>query len=197
MNLDRLSIKLYLEEPGLGDIREIIPIFHSWIQKQSISDHLLLDVHDYSHVPEGPGIFLYGHEGSFSLDLGQNRIGLLYQRNKNPNGDADNRLAESLRTLLQGCLLLESEKIAGAFPRFKTSEFRLAVHSRLHAPNTEETFQRFQPVLAKFLGQTLEGNKFRIDHMSDPTELFAIEVSGASPLPVEELYARLENDTIN
>ena len=48
---------------------DFIPVFHRWIQKQTVSGHLLIDVHDYSHIHQGPGILLVGHEGNFSIDL--------------------------------------------------------------------------------------------------------------------------------
>jgi hypothetical protein len=36
------------------DLEAVIPVFHRWIQEQ-IFDELLLDVANYSHVPDGPG----------------------------------------------------------------------------------------------------------------------------------------------
>jgi len=197
MRLNRPGIKLFLEKPVSGDIRDLIPVFHSWIQKQAIADHLLVDVHDYSHVPKGPGILLYGHEGSFSLDLGQDRVGLFYQRTRTFHGSHNKQLAATLRPLLQGCRLLESQQLAEGFIQFRTNEFRFTVHDRLNAPNTEETFRRFQPILSSFMEQTLDGNSFSMDHRSDPREPFAIDVSVDSSLGTGELLARLENDTIN
>ena len=55
--------------------RDYIPLFHGWIQEKIIPDHLLIDVADYSHIPDGPGIMLIAHEGHFSLDQEKIMIG--------------------------------------------------------------------------------------------------------------------------
>jgi hypothetical protein len=87
--------------------------------------------------------------------------------------------------------------VSGSSLRFTTHRFRFAVHSRLHAPNTEDTFRRFQAILAKFLGKTLPGKSFTIRQLPNPRELFTVEVDGEVSLPTKELCDRLENDTIN
>jgi hypothetical protein len=197
MTPHRLSIGLSLEESPSGNNQDLIPVFHSWIQKQSIPDHLLVDVHDYSHVPNGPGILLYGHEGSFSLDIGQNRAGLIYQRTQGSDGSFQNQLSETLRPLLQGCCLLESQQRPSTSLGFKTNGFRVTLHDRLNAPNTDETYRRFEPLLSDFLELTLESDGFTLVHLSDPRELFAIEVHLSSSPLASELLARLENDTTN
>lgn len=197
MNLNRLSIKLYLEDPSSEHIRELIPVFHQWIQQQAIPDHLLVDVHDYSHVPQGPGILLYGHEGSFSIDLGQERTGILYQRTR-PSGESlEQQLSIAFRTLLQGCNLLESKGLTGRSVQFKTNELRIVLHDRLNAPNTAETFGSLEPHLSEFLHQILGETSFTVNHESDPREQFTVNVSVDSSPGLRELMARVEDDTIN
>ncbi len=44
---------------------DFIPLFHRWIQEQAIDGHLLIDVHDYSHIQQGPGILLVGARRQF------------------------------------------------------------------------------------------------------------------------------------
>jgi len=198
MKLHRLSIKLFLERPGPQDPRDLIPIFHSWIQQQTMEDHLLVDVHDYSHLHMGPGIFLYGHEGSFSLDLGDNRMGLLYQRNRVDEGSSnDQLLAVAFRSLLKGCSMLESQRLSGDLVKFVPNEFRLAVHDRLAFPNTEETFHRFRHILSSFLKRMLNGAEFALDHRSDPKQLFAVNVQTESTRGTRELLGYLDRGSIN
>lgn len=197
MKINRLGIKLFLDQPAVRDIRDLIPVFHSWIQGQLIADHLLVDVHDYSHVPGGPGILLFGHEGSFSLDFFQNSAGLLYRRNRTSEGSHYKQLSDSLRPLLLGCRLLESQSLHGGPILFKKNELRLTIHDRLNAPNTEETFHRFQPILSRFLEQMFDGSSFSMNHLSDPRELFAISVKVDSSLGIGQLLDHMENDTIN
>ena len=54
MELQRLSIKLLAEETNIN-ATEFVPVFHSWIRNKKLKDHLMIDVADYNHVPEGPG----------------------------------------------------------------------------------------------------------------------------------------------
>ena len=41
--------------------RDFIPIFHEWIKSRRLEDEVMIDVADYSHVPDGPGVILVGH----------------------------------------------------------------------------------------------------------------------------------------
>ncbi|MEM8862021.1 MAG: hypothetical protein AAGD96_27190, partial [Chloroflexota bacterium] len=72
---NKIQIKIFTQ--NTVDLKAIIPIFHSWIQ-DNLLDGLPLDVADYRHVPNGPGILLMGHEGEYALDLAQGRPGITY-----------------------------------------------------------------------------------------------------------------------
>src|SRR5262245_28810629 len=109
MDIQRLGIKFFAADSGSISATEFIPIFHGWIQKQAIRNHLLIDVHNYSHIHEGPGILLVAHEGNFSIDSGGGKTGLLYYRKQSPNTTPSERLQSILKSALQGCCLLEEE----------------------------------------------------------------------------------------
>ena len=64
MDLQRIGIKIFADKPAPVPVREFIPVFHSWIQKQAVENHLLIDVHDYSHMHQGPGILLVAQEAN-------------------------------------------------------------------------------------------------------------------------------------
>ena len=93
----RLGAKAYLVDPEGIDFGGFIEVFNRWIQDQPIAGHLLIDVHDYRHVQHGPGVLLVGHQGSFSLDFGEGRPGLVYYR-KQPLGITTKLLDEACRT---------------------------------------------------------------------------------------------------
>ena len=69
MNWNKLGIRLKIVPPESLVVSDYIPVFHRWIQGQVFEDHLLIDVHNYSHVKDGPGILLVAHEGQFSLSF--------------------------------------------------------------------------------------------------------------------------------
>ena len=67
-DLHRIGIKIPCTDAAFPT-RELVPVFHRWIQTGAIPGHLLVDVADYDHVPEGPGILLVAHEGNLGIDL--------------------------------------------------------------------------------------------------------------------------------
>ena len=103
----RISAKLFIDQPTQANLDNVIPIFHDWIRDQK-TDHLLIDVVDYRHVHNGPGVILIGHEGDYAIDAAKGRTGLLYT-NKRSRSDEDyskpqdalqNRLFKSVQALL-------------------------------------------------------------------------------------------------
>ena len=170
----RLGLKILLEEPLRAEAREFIPVFHSWIQNQAVEGHLLIDVHDYSHVHRGPGILLVAHEGNFSLDQGDNRPGLLYYRKQDLDGNREECIRDVFRQTLLACSRLESDPVLGGRVRFHTREMLLLANDRLHTPNDAETFERLRPVLTRALSAILGRGVFSLDRVEDPRERFSI-----------------------
>ena len=63
----RISVKLFTTDPEAEvDLHKYIRVFHEFIKEKKV-EGLLIDVADYSHVPEGPGIVLIGHDVDYSL----------------------------------------------------------------------------------------------------------------------------------
>ena len=75
----KYGVKLFFKTSS-KPIKDFIPVFHGWIQRQALPGHMLLDVHDYSHVHHGPGILLVAHEANLSVDEAEGRRGLMYIR---------------------------------------------------------------------------------------------------------------------
>jgi len=176
MDLHKLGIKFFVSDPGAISLPEFIPVFQSWIQKQAIPEHQLVDVHDYSHIPGGPGILLVAHEGNFSIDMGDERPGLLYYR-KHPSTPPERHFAKVIRAALQGCALLEGEPALSPKIRFMTNEAVIVANDRMAAPNTPAAFSELEPVLRQSL------------HPVFGADLKLMKISGN---PKERLTIRLE-----
>jgi hypothetical protein len=155
--LHRLGIKLFASSP-IQDVRLLVPVFHEWIQRQAVRDHLLLDVHDYSHIYHGPGILLVGHEGNFSLDLGDGRQGLLYFRKQPLAGGIEDKLATVLKTTMEASDLLEADTPI----RLSRNELMIVSNDRLCAPNQPETFEALQPIVVEGLNRAFPGSHFNL-----------------------------------
>ena len=91
----RIGAKLYAQDPSVIDLPAFVPLFHGWIQRR-ILDGVPIDVADYAHVPDGPGVMLIGHEADRSLDLGEGRPGVLYQRKRDGEGTLEDRFAAAI-----------------------------------------------------------------------------------------------------
>jgi hypothetical protein len=185
----QLSVKLFAEDGADFDQAALIPIFHEWIRRKRLEDRLLIDVADYRHVADGPGVMLVAHEAHYGLDRGGGRLGLLCSRKRDEPGDAAARLREAARDALRACHYLEREP---AFPlRFLGGELELRVQSRLLAPNTPETLAAFRPDLEAFLADLYPGSDVRTEHLDDPRQAFGVRVRAAENPPVEELLGRV------
>ncbi len=145
-HLHKLGIKIDLDQGDDLDLKQLIPVFQRWIRDQTVAGHLLIDVHDYSHVPHGPGILLVAHEGNFHVGTDGERLGLTYTRKQPLDGDPAVRVGELIRITRDACQRLETEtELGGA--RFETTRVRVFANDRLLAPNTPATAAALQPVL--------------------------------------------------
>lgn len=189
MKVQQLAVKVFAEDRAGFDPSVLIPIFHDWIRKKRLDDRLLIDVADYRHVADGPGVMLIAHEAHYGLDRGGGRLGLLCSRKRDAPEEAATRLREALADALRACRFLEQEP---AFPlRFRGGELQLRVQSRLVAPNTPETFSAFRLDLDALLGSLYPGAKVDVEHLDDPREAFGVRVRASVSPGVEELIGRL------
>ena len=174
--LQRICVKLYAPEPGVGD-QAFIPIFHEWIRDQAIDNLVLFDVADYAHVPESPGIVLVTHEASFSLDRSDGLFGLLAQRRVNGSDEAADMIATTLRHALQVAAKLEEDpRLAGKLA-FDRSRVVIEANDRLRAPNTDEGYRALEPVVSTAIKAVLSDGSPRVTRVdNDPRDRLAAEV---------------------
>lgn len=166
-DLVRIGAKLYADAPGDLALDAFIPLFHSWIQRREL-DGVPIDVADYAHVPEGPGVMLIGHESDRSLDLGEGRPGVLYQRKREGEGALEERIAAAIRAADGLADALEADPLAGGL-RFGRDEILLRVVDRLRAPNDDATADALRPAIAAALEEVRPGRAAGITRVTaDP-----------------------------
>jgi hypothetical protein len=194
MDSHKLSVKFFATDDSAVELSEFVPVFHGFIQRHAIPDHLLIDVADYQHVHHGPGIVLVSHESNFSTDTGEGRLGLMAQR-KQPIPAAtslQDRLAHVVASALRTCDLLEKDPGLAGRLRFRTDEIVLRVHDRLLAPNTPETYRAVEPDLRAFVSTLYPGDEITLEPRHSPQTLFEVRIRIASSPPVTDLLERLE-----
>ena len=102
MEPTKFQVKVYTKAGDI-ELEKLVPVFHEWIRAKKIPNELLIDVADYAHVPQGPGVVLIGHQSDYYLDVADDRPGLLYSRKRGFDGDfqagIDDGLAHCLATV--------------------------------------------------------------------------------------------------
>lgn len=147
MDIQRFCLKFYARPGATIDEAIFIEVFHDWIRRRKLAG-VLIDVADYRHVPDGPGVMLITHEINFSMDRTDGRFGLLAQRKLGQGDDHAIRIVELVRsTAAFGALLEKDRRIRGQLS-LEGGLFHYMSNDRLLAPNNEESFAKIQPDLA-------------------------------------------------
>ncbi|HKO49788.1 MAG TPA: hypothetical protein VJV79_18790 [Polyangiaceae bacterium] len=183
---ERLQLKLYLERSEHFEVEALIPVFHRFIRDQLIKE-LLIDVVDYSHVPDGPGVVLIGHAADFYVGALDGAYGLVYSRKRGGPGP-EGLLEDALRRLINVARLLEQEN--GLALRFKSGELSLRLTDRLHAPNDDATFASTKAEVEALFGRVYEG-KISVERLPASKEPLGLRIKASSSPSLEALLEKL------
>jgi hypothetical protein len=161
-------------------------VFHRWIQDQ-VLEELMIDIADYRHVPEGPGIMLVGDASDYGLDYRAGRLGLLYNRKRPSQGSFEDKLRDAFASALSACVLLEEDPVFARKLIFNAGACEVIINDRLLAPNTESTWQSVQPDLKRFFDNLFGENGYTMEHVGEPRERFRVAVQASKFVPVSSL----------
>jgi hypothetical protein len=201
MDSHKLAVKFFLALPSAGaDPRsvaplpseQVIPVLHGWIQRKALPKHLLIDVADYKHVPEGPGILLISLEANIFLDHAL-QPGLMYVRKRgieSAHSLAD-RLREVFRFALEPAALLESDAAFAGKAKFATDRFAFRIYDRLLAPNSPATFDEIKPALSGFVEEVYGQPAASIERTGPADGVFEATVKTRSAPSIAKLMDRL------
>jgi hypothetical protein len=191
MDLQHLNVKMLVKEPQEAALDALIPVFHSWIQGQ-VFDELLLDVADYRHVHDGPGVILIGHEANYSVDKTDAKLGVRYNRKAALDGSNQDRLQQATRAAVTACRRLETEPgLEGKF-RFNGREMEFFVNDRLLAPPSDSTRETLRPEFEKFFEKLFGGGEYSLAYGSDRRKLFGVSVKTSRNFTTADLLANLD-----
>ena len=175
----KLQVKLYANDANI-DSEPFIPLFHGWIRDNAMPE-LLIDVADYRHVHNGPGVALIGHESDYFLDFQDGRAGLICALKRAGADGLAAQLELTLKRALTACALAEQ----GGVGAFGAGEIVVRLMDRLSYPNDDATWKSasatIKNVASKALGRDV--NVARAGEKRDPLTL-RISVENA-PTPSE------------
>jgi hypothetical protein len=195
MNPLRTQVKFFLEDSTGVDQSLFMGVFQRWIQRKALEGQLI-DVADYRHVWEGPGILLVAHDSDYSMETRDSRLGLLYTRKRQVEPDLAAQLRASLRMALTACQLLEKERIFFPKLKFRADEIEIRFPDRLLLPNTPESFEIVKDDLGTILTELYGADPVDFAPVAqDKRYLFTIKVQSSTTKRVGDLIQFLQPDS--
>ena len=195
----KVDLKVFLQEPAAVELEDFIPVFHDWIQHQRL-DELLIDVVDYRHVHDGPGVMLIAHDAHYAMDRADGRIGLLYSRRRethparNDIGGLTERLQSVLQCALAACRLLEAEPSLQGRLNFRGDELLVRINDRLVSPtlaNIDDLQAHLRPILERLYPDC----EVEVQSCGGSDSRLAVTIKAAEDVEVATLCSRLDERT--
>jgi len=173
--IDRWVVKFAAREPDRFDPEAHIPVFHQWIQKHRLP-LVLIDVADYAHVDDGPGVLLVSHEYNIFADRFGGHPGLSVQRKVRGSAGAES-LIDTVRIGLHAVDALASE---ASLPesKFHVEQVEIVANDRLRGPNSDAGWVAVEPVL-RDVARKLYGEGAGVERVSnDAGQRLTARISG-------------------
>jgi hypothetical protein len=193
MDAQKLQLKIFATKDSARtlDLEATIPVFHRWI-KDGLLPELVIDVANYLHVPEGPGVVLIGHCSDYFMDQGEGRLGLLHNRKRAgvAPDPPDLRLIDLARRTLHAAMLLESEPALAGTLRFSTGELLFRINDRLLAQNGDAFFSSVREELEGLARRVFAG-PFELTRAGGPRDLFTVRMTSPTLAPLSTLLERV------
>src|ERR1041385_7209572 len=128
MDLQKINVKFFVEKGDAIPLKDLIPVFHHWIQKDQL-EGMLIDVTEYTHVHQGPGLLLVANEANYSLDEMDGKRGFLYNQKRTPEKTNEDHLKTAFRRVLTACSLLEKEPEVGGKIKFSANHLQVFINN--------------------------------------------------------------------
>ena len=168
---------------GSYSSKDFIPVFHTWIQTKLVKDHLLIDVADYSHIPDGPGVMLVAHEGHFSLDQENFQPSIMYMRKTEMEGDFKDRFNQVLSITTEAANRLRNNDITNDVD-FISNSFRFIANDRLYAENTRDNQNIYKKEIQKAINNKYPDSKVEFEDFSSENERLAFTVNFSNDIDI-------------
>jgi len=175
VELQHVNVKLFLANPERVQLEALIPVFHSWIQDE-VCEELLVDVADYSHVHSGPGVVLIGHQGNYSVDNADSRLGLRYNCKTVLEGNNQDRLTQATRAALAACQRLEADPRLDGSICFNGQDVEVFINDRLIVPNSEASREALAFEFHTFFRALFGEGQYALAYGEDSRRPFSVSV---------------------
>jgi hypothetical protein len=189
MELQKLGVKFFVEQPNAVPLTDFIEIFHGWIQA---TDGIYHDVADYSHMESGPGVILVANDANLHIDETGGRRGLLYSRKAPLSGTNQEKLRTVFRLALENCRKLEEEPALRGKIRFTANEAAISLNDRLLGSNIEKSFQELKSDVEPFAKQLFGDAEVRFERDEDPRQRLNVLLRTSAAVDLRKTLDRLQ-----
>lgn len=177
------------------DLGAFIPTLHRIIQQQAGEpfpglDEIWIDVVDYRHVEDGPGLLLVSHDAYYGIEHNRRRSTLLYRRRRPAAGPVQRLLLEAGLRLLAFAQCLAQEP-AAADVLWRTERWTVSLQDRLLAAAEVANERRYGAPLSHFRQHLLGPDALTTSGTFDRGEPLTFELEGRRRLPLAALEERL------
>jgi hypothetical protein len=191
MELQKLNVKIFTEQPNRVPLTDFIDVFHGWIQA---TDGVYHDVADYSHMQAGPGIVLVANDAHVSIDESGNRRGLVFSQKAPLAGSNQAKLRAALRAALENCRKLEAEPALGGKLRFTVNEAVISLNDRLLGANAQESFDTIKSDVEAVAAQLFGGAALSLTRDDDPRQRLNVHIKTSAAVDLSKALANLPRD---
>ncbi len=182
----RLRLKFPAREAPARNVGVAIAVFHRLLQR-GLLEGLLLDVADYQHVPQGPGVLLIGHDVDYGVD--ETGFSVLRKRQQGDAAEVATQLRDALRMGLGALEALDRDGALGM--AFDTEHFMVSVLDRALTRNDEAAAHALEAELEAVVRELFgAGVRFARENAADPRSALALSVQtkpGSAVAALEKL----------
>ena len=190
MELQKVNVKIFVEEPHGVPLGDFIEVFHGWIQN---TDGVYHDVADYSHMQAGPGIVLVASDAHVSIDESGGRRGLVFSQKALLTGSNQEKLRGVLRAALENCRRLEAEPALRGKLRFAANEAVIELNDRLLGANSRESFEAIKGDIESVAAQLFGRAALSVERHGDARRRLNVHVKTSVPLAVTQALENLSS----
>lgn len=126
--MSKLAIKIFSDAATSGDLQNFVASFNEIIVNSEIPE-ALIDVADYTHMFNGPGVLLAGHQANWSYDCQFGDHGLLYVEKFPEESDLQKRLSSTLEKMNKVIAILEAKERHSGL-KFNKEQIQISINDR-------------------------------------------------------------------
>lgn len=191
MNLQKINVKMFTDSGERIRLEPFLDVFARWREDHSHAA-AWIDLADYAHVPQGPGVMLIGRRGNLAFDLADPGPGILYANKQDLSGGPAERIRETFRRGLALITALTGEPDYPAELKPRPGFWEVTFNDRLEAPHSAATDGVLAPAVREVAGQLFGTDGSRLIPQPDPGRRYGFAIHSEAAGSLEWVADRLE-----